>query len=154
MKLFQIDSAIERARLTLAGDSAAGVTAAAGLIAKAKALIDETRSRDHEGKERFYTQPLPGIALVDARIAVLSGTPDAVRAPLAEAKRWIDRGWKVHAPEHAELAARLSGKNMRDHPAAPAATATPTASTAPHRQPAAEATMVGVRLIAKPTTRH
>jgi tetratricopeptide (TPR) repeat protein len=54
MKLFETDSAIERARLTLARDGAAGVTAAAALVARAKDLIDETRSHDHEGKERFY----------------------------------------------------------------------------------------------------
>jgi hypothetical protein len=110
MKLFQIDSAVERARLVLARDGAAGVTAAAGLVARAKGLIEETCSRDHEGKERFYAKPLPGIALEEARIAILAGTPDVARAHLADAKRWIDLGWKIHASEHAELTARLSGR--------------------------------------------
>jgi hypothetical protein len=137
MKLFQIDSAIERTRLVLARDGATGVIAAGALIAKAKGLIEETRSRDHEGKERFYAQPLPGIALVEARIAILAGTPGAARASLAEAKRWIDRGWRVHAPEHAELAARLSGKGAGDDTTTPTATAMSPISTAPagKRQP-------------------
>jgi hypothetical protein len=130
LKLFQIDSAIERARLTLARDGAAGVTVATGLIAKAKDLIEETRSRDHEGKERFYAQPLPGIALVEARVAILSGTPDAARASLAEAKRWIDRGWKIHAPECAELTAGLDGNGTRDNAVTPAPMATPPTSAA------------------------
>ena len=67
---------------------------------------------------------------MEARIAILSDTPDAARAHLAEAKRWIDRGWKVDAPEDAEPTARLNGKDTPEDTAAPAATATPP-STAP-----------------------
>ena len=70
-------------------------------------------------------------------MAILSGSSDAARAHLAEAKRWIDRGWKVHAPEHAELTARVTGEDTRDDHAAPAAMATrptPTGNREPKRR--------------------
>jgi hypothetical protein len=116
MKPFRIDSAIERARLTLARDGAPGADTAKRLIAKAKDLIEQTRGRDHEGKERWYAKPTPDIALVEARMAVLSGQPAAARRHLAEAQGWIDRGWKAYVREHAELASLLDGK---PGPAAP-----------------------------------
>jgi hypothetical protein len=47
-----------------------------------------------------------------ALLAINDRRPDY--SPLGEAKRWIDRGWKVHGPEHAELTARLRGKGTRD----------------------------------------
>lgn len=127
MKLYQIESAIGRARLTLARDGAAGASAAQGLIAMAKALIQETRGRDHEGKERWYAKPTPDIALVEARIAILAGTPDAARRHLAEANGWIDRGWKVHLGEHAELVALLDGRT-RGADGGPGARAEPAAA--------------------------
>lgn len=123
MKLFQIDGAIERARLTLARDGAAGVPAATTLITKANKLIEETRGRDHEGKERWYAKPTPDVALVEARMALLASQPDAARKHLAIAKHWIDRGWKIHAPEHTELTALLAGK-----PASTSAVAAPAAT--------------------------
>jgi hypothetical protein len=99
--------------LALVRDDAAGCTVAGALIAKAKALIEETRTRDHEGIERHYALPALDIALVEARIAILSGQPDSAHPHLAKAKRWIDRGLKVHVPEHAELTASLDRKGAR-----------------------------------------
>ena len=68
LKLFQIESVIERARLTLARDGAAGVTAASGLISRAKALIEDTHTRDHEGKSASTPSRWPGAQI---RIAVV-----------------------------------------------------------------------------------
>jgi hypothetical protein len=65
--------------------------------------------RDHEGIDRPLRPAPPDIALLEARM-ILSGQKDAARAYLAEAKRWIDRGWKVHAGESAELTALRASK--------------------------------------------
>lgn len=114
LKPFQIDSALSRARLTLARDGAAGVAAARALLAKAQALIDTTRTRDHEGKLRHYALPTPDMALIEARLAILAGTPDSAQPHLAEARRWIEAGWRAHVPEHAELTALAAGKAPPD----------------------------------------
>jgi hypothetical protein len=109
MKLFQVDSALERARLTLARDRAAGSATARALVTQAKAIIETTRGVDHEGIMRWYAQPTPDIALIEARIAILAGDAAAARPHLAIAKDWIDKGWRVHVKEYEELSGeRLS----------------------------------------------
>ncbi|MBV1693957.1 MAG: hypothetical protein KGP27_05800, partial [Hyphomicrobiales bacterium] len=108
LTLVRIESALERARLQLARDGSAGCVAAASLVAKAKSLIETTRSRDHDGAERIYLRPAPDIALLEARMAVLSGKTADAPKPLAAAKHWIDKGWKIHERDHAELSAAIS----------------------------------------------
>jgi len=86
----------ERARLTLVRDDAAGCSTAGALIAKAKALIEETRTRDHEGIERHYALPTLDIALRGAHRNSLGAARPAY-PHLAKVSAGFDRGWKIHS---------------------------------------------------------
>lgn len=110
MKLYQADCAIERARLSLAREGAAGCAAASSYLQRARDIIEATRSRDDGGIERYYARPTPAMAMIEARMAILSGRREEASARLGVAQRWIDDGWRVHEREYAELSALLSGR--------------------------------------------
>lgn len=101
MKLLQCDIALERTRLALAsrGD-------AAGFADRADALITETG----------YARRTPDLALVRAAIAIARGDAAAAARHLADAKRWIDDGWRCHVPDYEELMRALASGRPAEAP--------------------------------------